>query len=396
MDGILNIIYIADEDGSRNENLLEAHTMQAILNSVDAALSYEAFYQSELQTIVEQKELILNVSSLLFSFCEVVTDSDTYISLGQPAYASVQARLQVRPVVISLEFSPLSAVYLVYEAVSLYIPDLNPGAYCVVSYSLKGYETRMAELLEMRTFSVVPGPYVNGTGEIASGHFIVDIAASTAVEKVDIEVFNITCKVNETTDHSVPCHYFSAYDVLCPGEEGAWEFVCPKNAVSNMTCNNLISLNHSNSTSVVVETCEVKFATNSSMTCVCERYEELDYGSRYVLVEFKAMMVFVVGEFAQTWTSIHSLRDEDLEQGWKHVTLILVIIGVVCLSLRYVDSVDAYYAKEFLRIKKKHRPLKRFSQVDTEDSSFMQQFANVDMLFPEVVRDHSLFSVFAT
>ena len=364
MEGVFNILHIAEEDGSRSENLLQPHTLQVILNSMDAVLSYEAFYQFELQTVIAQKELLLNTSGLMLLFCEAITDVNSSASLQESTYESVQSRLRLQPVVICSESTPTPTVYVLYEDESLFIPDLSIGAYCLLSYSLPVYETRMTELLDMQALAIVPGPFVNGTGEIVSGHFVIDVAASNVIENVNIEAFNITCEGNESTSHWVPCLLLSGYSVPCHGVEGAWEFVCPSNVFSNVACHNLaaIAMNHSNSTSIVTEICEVSFVTNSSMICACGHIEQRDYGRRHVRVEVEAFVVFVVSEFAQTWTSVHALRGEDLERGWKILLLIIVVMSVIYLGLWYVDSVDAHYAKEFLlTTKKKNRPLKRFS-----------------------------------
>ena len=170
MEGVFNILHIDEEDGSRSENLLQPHTLQVILNSMDAVLSYEAFYQFELQTVIAQKELLLNTSGLMLLFCEAITDVNSSASLQESTYESVQSRLRLQPVVICSESTPTPTVYVLYEDESLFIPDLSIGAYCLLSYSLPVYETRMTELLDMQALAIVPGPFVNGTGEIVSGH----------------------------------------------------------------------------------------------------------------------------------------------------------------------------------------------------------------------------------
>jgi hypothetical protein len=67
MQGLLRIDRETDFD-------LDSGRMQLLLDGVDATLSYEYFFRSGDQLVEDQVNLVRNVSSLVQSYCEVITD----------------------------------------------------------------------------------------------------------------------------------------------------------------------------------------------------------------------------------------------------------------------------------------------------------------------------------
>jgi len=237
MRGILNISTATDV-------AIDVKSMQTILDGADAVLSYEYFYQSGLQTVKEQSNLIRNMSFVLQAYCRVATDVNVTSSVvTQPSYKSVQSRLQVTAIVLPPKPSAVTEVVIPYDSFELHIPTLEAGPYCLVSYDIAAYETRVMELLAMESFSVVPGPFLNSTAVMRVGHFVMDLSVvDVPVPRKSVDMFNVTCPgdTNSTSPFAVPCWNYSQYTVHCVDHMSAFNFYCPQNLSTNLSCSRIL------------------------------------------------------------------------------------------------------------------------------------------------------------
>ena len=295
MQGILNISKDTNYDA-------DADTMQAVLDGMDAIFSYEYFYRAELQTPLERQLIILNVSHLLYSYCHVATDVNRTTSVvGRPSYESFQTRLRVTAIVLPINSFEMQEVYVPYELSHLRIPTVETGPYCLVTYDKTAYASRVADLLAMNSFSVTSGPFLNGTENTSSwsdGHFVVDLSEMEVTGSTEaVSEFNITCPLmrsNNSSSFFVPCVNFTHYEVQCSEDVGMWNFNCPDEMWTNMSCSRIIG----NVTAEYSETCDVEFSWNNSITCVCRKAMKVDYGDRFVAVEFRSVLSLY------SWTSM--------------------------------------------------------------------------------------------
>ena len=395
MQGVLNI-------GKETDFEIDARSMQLLLDATDAVFSYEYFYRPGLQSDMEQSNLVQNVSHVLLAYCGVATDINaTTAVVGLPSYESVQSRLRVTAIVLSPGPGAVREVHIPHDSSFLRIPTLEAGPYCLVSYSTAAYEGRVTELLAREPFSVVAGPFrnetENSTAVLREGHFVMDLSvAEEWVGREVVAMFNVTCPgdANSTQPFAVPCLNYSQYDVGCFDHVGAWNFFCPTDMSTNLSCSRILH----NVTADYSETCEVEYRggiLNASVACACRKNLKVGYGDRVVVVEFASVLEFVLVDFLETWASIQTVSSTDLQNSAKNLLLLVVVVCILCAAFAYADFVDSRAAKDSLVGKKKSQlPLKRFSQADTEEDTFMSKYCDADTMFPELFRDDTFYQLF--
>ena len=392
MQGILNVSKVSGLHAG-------AEMMQSILDGMDAIFSYEYFYRAELQTPLERQLLILNISHLLYSYCEVATDVNRTTSVvGQPSYLSAQSRLAVTAIVLPLDAVDITEVYVPYQSSYLRVPTQGIGPYCLVTYDKTAYATRVENLLMMDTFSVSPGPFLNGTENITTswpdGHFVMDLSDINTWNVV--AEFNVTCPLlstNYSTPFFVPCLNYTHYVVQCSEDVGMWNFNCPDDMRTNMSCSRIIG----NVTEDYSESCNAEFGWNNSVSCMCRKAMKVEYGDRFVAVEFGSVLFFVLMDFCETWASIKTMNTDEVRRGLRDITVIAVAISILCATVAYADHVAAKKTKDSLiGLKESQVPLKTFTQFDTEASDFMTKYCDADTIFPETCRSESFYKIFIT
>lgn len=392
MKGILKI-------GKETDFDIDARSMQIILDGVDAIFSYEYFHQAELQTNIEQLSLMRNISFLLFSYCDVATDINATTAFTRnPTYESVQSRLQVTAIVLSQNASVVKEMLFPYQSTYKHTPTLDSGPYCLVSYDAAVYETRMVELLAMKSFFIVSGLFRNETDNSTTTvsrkkHFVMDLSKVEApIARVTVEMFNVTCPHigNNTSPFAVPCQNYSHYEVQCLDDYlGAWNFYCPPDLSTNLSCSRILD----NVTSDYSESCGVEYLynLNASIVCVCQKNLIPYFGDRIVVVEFRSVLVFVVIDFIETLFSIQFMSSSDILHNAMNISLLVIMVCILCAVLAYVDSVDAQQAKDALVDKK---GLKKFSQADTEEENFVSKYLDADNMFPVIFRHDAFYQMF--
>ena len=157
--GVCSSVLIIDILNLTSQSSLGVNTptMQLAIDGIDVLLRYENFHQHFLQTVSSQFHLLRNVSSLLLFYCNVVTGTNTTLTvLGEPSYSS---NLDGRLHVAAANFSPLgsdddtSEVSVLFNDVNLEFEiSREGGPYCLVSYSAANLGDRMDELLSTDFF----------------------------------------------------------------------------------------------------------------------------------------------------------------------------------------------------------------------------------------------------
>jgi hypothetical protein len=123
----------------------------------------------------------------------------------------------------------------------------------------------------------------------------------------------------------------------------------------------------------------------------------VEYGNRFVDVEFDVVVTFVFADFLETLSSIDSISGDDVLHGAKSLVLLAVIIVFLCVALVYVDKVASRQAQEALVGKKRpNTSLKRISQAEAEADDFVSRYTDLDGMFPEVYHDDAFFQMFIT
>ena len=395
MQGILNVSKVSGLHAA-------AEMMQSILDGMDAIFSYEYFYRAELQTPLERQLLILNISHLLYSYCEVATDVNRTTSVvGQPSYQSVQSRLAVTAIVLPLDAVDITEVYVPYQSSYLRVLAQGIGPYCLVTYDKTAYATRVENLLMIDTFFVSPGPFLNGTENITTswldGHFVMDLSEiEITLPREVVAEFNVSCPLTTSSNPSffhVPCLNYTHYIVQCSEDVGMWNFNCPDDMRTNMSCSRIIG----NVTEDYSESCDAEFGWNNSVSCMCRKAMKVEYGDRFVVVEFGSVLFFVLMDFCETWASIKTMNTDEVRRGLRDITVIAVAISILCATVAYADHVAAKKTKDSLiGLKESQVPLKTFTQFDTEASDFMTKYCDADTIFPETCRSESFYKIFIT
>ena len=271
MEGILRI-------GQTTNYLIDAPSMQMILDGADAVLSHEYYFKPDLQTAAEKSHLVYNMSYLFEAYCNLATSMNiTNAIIGHPSYESIQGRLRVAAIVLPPGHGNVTEVYVPREAAYLHLPTPLAGPYCLVSYDAEAYEARMAQLLALESFAVAPDSFWHIAGNVSAeqrdGHFVMDLTVIEDPVEVIVDMFNVTCPANRTTNR-VPCRNYTQYLVHCASDVGAWNYFCPQDSSSNMSCSRIVNPLQNVSTESS-ETCDVEFSLsydqNASLSCVCRK-----------------------------------------------------------------------------------------------------------------------------
>jgi hypothetical protein len=384
MESALNIRFVIDAYGNIKENSFNVLYMQILLNGIDTSLSFEVFYDAkEPSRYRDGDEVLLNISKLLVSFCDMASDRDS-LEWGNSKYESFTSRLTVWPFVLE-DMAAGSHISIELNGLPMFIPNVAPGRFCMVSYSITAFASKMSSMLEMSTFTIIPGPFLNNTLDVAPGQFVIDIIAST-YEPREYDAVNISCRRNQSALFPLQCSNYSNYFVLCPDlQEGEWKFSCPMNKTSDFKCENLTPLHLSNLSIPVVEICNVEFVGDNNLTCRCELFEDESHGKKNVVVQFGAVCYFSLMEFKAIWTVINSINADDLVKKYLLLVFIMIIVTGLYLTLWFVDNVDRHYIRLFAKTKRNYA---------RKGYTLAEYLCKVDMLFPNMLQNDNSWNNF--
>lgn len=402
--GVCSSVLIIDILNLTSQSSLGVNTptMQLAIDGIDVLLRYENFHQHFLQTVSSQFHLLRNVSSLLLFYCNVVTGTNTTLTvLGEPSYSS---NLDGRLHVAAANFSPLgydddtSEVSVLFNDVNLEFEiSREGGPYCLVSYSAANLGDRMDELLSTDFFFIVP---MNATHNSNASslpqyeYFVVDmnpIEDENPMDKDFVDMFNVSC-LGDGNSTDVMCLNYTQYKVHCSADAAIWNFYCPSASSVDLRCSRASSPGNNNT-----EICHVDYTLNGSVACKCRKYLQLNHGNEVVVVEFKAVFTYVFYDITSTLYSVRAISIKDMKHGARDIALLLVVIGLFTVLVIYMDHLAARQAQEALVGRKRNLlPLKKIKQADTEEEDFATRFSDIEGMFPEFFRDDDFYQLFIT
>ena len=369
-----------------SDTMLTLNNLQAIWNGVDTALNFESLYQHHNQTSAQQQDILLDVSKMLLSFCELIASDDYFSTFGQISHTANSARVSM--LAFAFDGEDVSADLFVGNK-NLSLGDENsPGKYCLVRYE-SIYNDRMEIMLGMETFHALSSKNVHMVGKTSfdGGYFVIDINPRNFK-------FNITCHANILSTTAIQCPDGQKYNFSCLGENSNWNFLCPENG-SAATCSprKPAASSEKLDSMRLVTSCSVESLLNVSVHCNCQTNPPtISTVRKYVEIEFHSLLLCALQEFFSTVSAVHLITADNIKNGWNVVISFVIVLLGICGAVVYAKHVDETGLGS--KIQNDKKGVMRISRADALKSDFTSKYMNLEDQLPRVYADYACYDIF--